>query len=331
MALTTRHGASIYAPRLPGGGSTGGRPRPGHRHRVAHGVKPILSDKDATAPSMRTAASSGLLPDLRRLPGLRGSAAGPLPAGRPSLACEGGPGEARVAWVRHPGLPADVHGPALSGLLSRGADRRESGQSALQRLRPAADRVSPPGPRLRAEHAVGGRGAGPPGCVLAGGPGPGPRPAVRNTSCASPNQVVSPLAGRMVDPRLRRRGDQSMNAVRHIHRPGRCPRWSSTTWTCARFRSFLIMWRRSRPVDPVEPGVRPRTGQAVLLQHGPFPGQLGRPYRCAAPGEPSSGTARGPAVEHVVGGDLAERDTRGAQQAASPARRHIDPAVRSPR
>ena len=43
-------------------------------------VEPILSDKDAAAPSLRTVRERRPAARLRRLPGLRGSAAGLLPA-----------------------------------------------------------------------------------------------------------------------------------------------------------------------------------------------------------------------------------------------------------
>ena len=43
-------------------------------------VKPILSDKDATAPSLRTAQSAGILPDYARCLSYTAQLRGPLPA-----------------------------------------------------------------------------------------------------------------------------------------------------------------------------------------------------------------------------------------------------------
>ena len=43
-------------------------------------VKPILSDKDAAAPSLRTAANAGLLPDYDACLAYAAQLRGPLPA-----------------------------------------------------------------------------------------------------------------------------------------------------------------------------------------------------------------------------------------------------------
>ncbi len=76
-------------------------------------------------------------------------------------------------------------------------------------------------------------------------------------------------------------------------------------------RAFLPDHRgdEARPVRPVEPGGADHVArQAGLLQHGPFPGQLGAAVR-GARGRQAVLRIRlaAPPVEHVVRGDLDER------------------------
>ena len=276
-------------------------------------LEPVLSAKDAAAPSLAQARAAGLLPDYAELPGLRRLAAA-----------------ARRRRPARPGLST-----RRAELTARPAERRSAlAAAATQRLatrlgsaRCSASRQSPiggePGPRpgRMAEHAVGRpRGAaGPDRRCGSAGPGPGrrraagtpPGPARTRWSRRNSSRDRCPAAR---PTRPARRSAPATSTVQVG-----CPRWSSTTCDvgprCApagsSSRTKLLPCapysQAVRTTYPVSPG---------WSSTACSPASLVRPYAVR-------GAVRavlrvrlaGLAVEHVVGGRL---DQRGAAAPRTP-------------
>ena len=243
-------------------------------------VEPILSDKDAAAPSLAQARRDGLLPgyaDCRAYAAqLRGSLHGPL-------------------TVRSRNIPGAAAG--------RGGHGRQPGQAALQSRPPVADRREPgPAPRRRGRARCR-RAAAPAGaarCSWIGRTRAGSAPSSRKTSRASPNQVVSPAARRVVDAGRRARASRATICPATSIGPGglaalvvhHVDRWPPAFQPDHRADEV-------RPVRPVQPGrsaPRSRPGQAVRARPAPRPAWCAR-RRCAAPGArpPAYGCAASPA------------------------------------
>ena len=189
-------------------GAQRGRPGPGHRHRMARDVKPILSDKDAAAPSLAQRRAAGC--------------------------CRTTP----AAWLRRrtarpAGCPLTVRSARPARSRPSGGRRRQPARAGRAAV-PAASRRSAPGrpaPRRR------GRAR----CTRAAAPG-GP---ARCSGRADPGRVRAPqpedllgepepgrlaAAGRVVDAGRRCRCDQGVRCgPRHPPSRSAARDWSSTT------------------------------------------------------------------------------------------------------